>query len=75
MENQFFITSCRPVDKGMKKHVVKNKVGLALRERISRAHRNGEEFYVMVMIPLMPAFEGDVLDTISAVLRIQIGYY
>lgn len=59
----------------MKKHVVKNKVGLALRERISRAHKNGEEFFVMVMIPLMPAFEGDVLDTISAVLRIQIGYY
>jgi len=70
MENQFFITSCRIVDKGMKKFIVKNKIGLALRERILRAHNNSEDFYVMVMIPLMPAFEGDVLDTVSAVLRI-----
>jgi len=50
--------------------VVKNKIGLALRERILRAHQNNEEFYIMVMIPLMPAFVGDILDTISAVLRI-----
>lgn len=70
MENQFFITSCRPHDKGMKQYIVKNKIGLALRERIVRAHKNDEEFYVMVMIPLMPAFEGDVMDTISAMLRI-----
>ena len=53
-----------------KKNVIKNKIGLALRERILRAHFSGQDFLVIVVIPLMPAFEGDVLDTISAILRI-----
>lgn len=55
-------------------NIIKNKIGLALRERILRAHFTNEEFQVMVFIPLMPGFAGDVTDSISSILRIQIAY-
>ncbi|XP_061176549.1 phospholipase D1-like [Saccostrea echinata] len=54
IENQFFIT--RVGDKS----VIKNKIGDALFNRIIRAHRNGENFRVYVVMPLLPAFEGDI---------------
>nr|XP_022292267.1 phospholipase D1-like isoform X3 [Crassostrea virginica] len=54
IENQFFIT--RVGDKS----VIKNKIGDALFSRILRAHRNGENFRVYVVMPLLPAFEGDI---------------
>ncbi|XP_048769180.1 phospholipase D1-like isoform X3 [Ostrea edulis] len=54
IENQFFIT--RVGDKSM----IRNKIGDALFNRILRAHRNGENFRVFVMMPLLPAFEGDI---------------
>lgn len=69
------MTSCQPYGESKKKSIVKNKIGLALRERILRAYLNNEDFFVVIFIPLYPAFEGDVLDTLSAILRIQIGYY
>ncbi|XP_062605335.1 phospholipase D1-like [Saccostrea cucullata] len=54
IENQFFITRVRD------KSVIKNKIGDALFNRIIRAHRNGENFRVYVVMPLLPAFEGDI---------------
>ena len=53
---------------------MKNKIGLALRERILRAHRHKEDFFVMVFIPLLPAFAGDILESSSSILRIQVNY-
>ncbi|XP_014276337.1 phospholipase D1 isoform X1 [Halyomorpha halys] len=50
IENQFFITG----------GLVKNQVGDALVKRILRAHREGTQFRVYVILPLLPGFEGEV---------------
>lgn len=41
-------------------------------ERIGRAHSKGEKFRVVVVLPLLPGFEGDISDPASTVLRIQV---
>ncbi|KAF5520832.1 Phospholipase D1 [Colletotrichum aenigma] len=55
MENQFFITATSD-----KQHPVTNKIGRAIVDRILRAHRNGEDFKVIVNMPAVPAFAGDL---------------
>ncbi|TDZ40589.1 Phospholipase D1 [Colletotrichum spinosum] len=55
MENQFFITATSE-----KQHPVTNKIGRAIVDRIIRAHRNGEDFKVVVAMPAVPAFAGDL---------------
>ncbi|KAI8148533.1 hypothetical protein BJV82DRAFT_268405 [Fennellomyces sp. T-0311] len=62
IENQFFI-SATGEDK-----VVRNKIGQALVDRIKRAHYNHEKFKVFIIIPLIPAFEGDLTtgDSVAA---------
>ncbi|KAK2462177.1 hypothetical protein APHAL10511_005809 [Amanita phalloides] len=59
IENQFFISSTREDD------VVKNQIARALVERIIRAAKEGAEFTVIVVIPELPGFAGDVKDTTS----------
>lgn len=54
IENQFFITLSRS------SVAVRNQIGEALFNRIMRAHRGGEAFRVYVVMPLLPAFEGEV---------------
>lgn len=56
IENQFFITSLF-IDN------VKNEIGQNLLWRIERAHREGENFKVIVVMPLLPAFEGEIGTT------------
>ncbi|XP_072046089.1 phospholipase D1-like isoform X2 [Amphiura filiformis] len=53
IENQFFITIAGD-------HEVTNQIADALFERICRAHRDKETFRVYVMLPLLPAFQGEV---------------
>ncbi|CAH3173881.1 unnamed protein product [Porites lobata] len=53
IENQFFITSLF-VDN------VKNEIGENLLRRIERAHREAKNFKVIVVMPLLPAFEGEI---------------
>lgn len=55
IENQFFITAT-----GNEQKPVKNQVGAAIVERIIRAARNGEKYKMMVMMPSVPAFAGDL---------------
>lgn len=55
MENQFFITATCD-----KQNPVKNRVGAAIVERILRAARNGEDWHMIVNIPSVPAFAGDL---------------
>ena len=55
VENQFFITAT-----GDQQKPIKNKIGAAMVERIVRAARNGEKYKMMVMIPAVPAFAGDL---------------
>ncbi len=55
IENQFFITATSDAQKP-----VKNKIGAALVERILRAARAGERYKVIVLMPAVPAFAGDL---------------
>lgn len=54
IENQFFIT----LEQG--NQTVENQIGEALFQRILKAHRNKQNFRVYVVMPLLPAFEGEV---------------
>ncbi len=55
IENQFFITATSDAQ-----HPVGNKIGAAIADRIVRAHREGEDFRVVVVMPAVPAFAGDL---------------
>ncbi|KAI4209258.1 MAG: hypothetical protein LQ351_007798 [Letrouitia transgressa] len=60
IENQFFITATSDAQKP-----VKNRIGAALVERILRAARGGEKYKVIVVIPAVPGFAGDLRDDSS----------
>ncbi|KAA1473211.1 phospholipase D/nuclease [Dentipellis sp. KUC8613] len=59
IENQFFISSTK------EEGPIKNQIAAALVERIVRAARAGAKFKVVVVIPELPAFSGDVKDETS----------
>ena len=49
-----------------------HRIAEALKDRIIWAYNRNECFKVIVVIPLMPGFEGDIADSGSAVLRAQV---
>lgn len=49
-----------------------NRIVEFLVERITRAYQKGEKFRVIVVMPLLPGFEGDITSTESVLLRIQV---
>ncbi|GAB7347274.1 hypothetical protein MBLNU459_g3363t2 [Dothideomycetes sp. NU459] len=55
IENQFFITATND-----KQKPIKNKIGAAIAERIIRAAQAGERYQVIVAMPAIPAFAGDL---------------
>ncbi|KAI1308093.1 phospholipase [Xylaria venustula] len=55
IENQFFITAT-----GDKQYPIENTIGASIVSRITRAHSNGENFRVVVLMPAVPAFAGDL---------------
>ncbi|KAK4192729.1 hypothetical protein QBC35DRAFT_483180 [Podospora australis] len=55
IENQFFITAT-----SSKQRPVHNKIGKAIVDRIVRAHENNEDYQVIVVMPAVPAFAGDL---------------
>lgn len=57
IENQFFITATSDAQKP-----VKNMIGAAIVERILRAARAGQKFKIIVVIPSVPCFAGDLSD-------------
>lgn len=57
IENQFFITAT-----GDSQKPVKNKIGAAIVERILRAARAGQKYKIIVVIPCVPCFAGDLSD-------------
>jgi len=59
IENQFFISNTQ------RSGPVKNMIAAALVERIVRAARSGQKFKVIVVIPEVPGFAGDVKSEIS----------
>lgn len=50
----------------------KNLIVSCLAERIERAHCNGDTFKVVVVMPLLPGFEGEIDAKTSGPLRIQV---
>ncbi|KAH7017394.1 putative phospholipase D [Ilyonectria destructans] len=54
IENQFFITATDSTTR------VKNQIGAAIVERIVRAFNEGQRFKVIVLMPSVPAFAGDL---------------
>lgn len=54
IENQFFISNPGRPD------IVENRIAEKLKERIKKAHREGKHFIVIVVVPLLPGFEGDI---------------
>ncbi|XP_017491501.1 PREDICTED: phospholipase D1-like, partial [Rhagoletis zephyria] len=73
IENQFFISQTKThTESGV--DVVKNRIAEALYRRIIRAHRNGQTFRVYILIPLLPAFEGEI-GTSSGFNIQQITHY
>lgn len=72
IENQFFIsqthTHLQPED------VVKNRIAEAIYRRIVRAHRSGQKFRVFVLIPLLPAFEGELGTTTGMAIQ-QVNHF
>jgi phospholipase D1/2 len=57
IENQFFITATSDQQKP-----VQNMIGAAIVERILRAARAGEKYKIIVVIPSVPGFPGDLRD-------------
>lgn len=55
VENQFFITSCQ-----VNNVVIHNTIGDAIVERAIRAHENGEQWQICLVVPLMPGFQNSV---------------
>lgn len=56
IENQFFISSTR------EEGPIKNQIAQALVERIIQAARDGQKFKVIVVIPELPGFAGNIKD-------------
>ncbi len=65
IENQFFMSATAG-------KVLKNRVGEALVQRVIKAHEQKEKFRILIFLPLVHAFEGDITDSKAAVIRIQM---
>lgn len=74
IENQFFVSQPKTVHSNSSADVVKNRIAEALYRRIIRAHQKQETFRVFIIIPLLPAFEGE-LGTATGVPIQQITHY
>ena len=67
IENQFFVS-------GLSGKPVNNKISEALAERVIRAADLNEDFILIICLPLLPGFEGDILEKAGNVMRIQLGW-
>ncbi|CAI2180328.1 1911_t:CDS:10 [Funneliformis geosporum] len=70
IENQFFITAT----KESKDYPVKNLIGKAIVERITRAFKNNEKFRIIVAMPLLPAFPADLDSGDAGTVRLVMHY-
>lgn len=67
IENQFFISDTAG-------YPVRNKIAQALLLRIRRAIEEGQSFKVVVVIPLLPGFEGGIQEKAGAFTRLTLSY-
>eukprot|EP00092_Neocalanus_flemingeri_P002528 GFUD01002705.1.p1 GENE.GFUD01002705.1~~GFUD01002705.1.p1 ORF type:complete len:857 (-),score=228.01 GFUD01002705.1:69-2507(-) len=73
IENQFFISYVKTGDNIIFSDV-KNDIATALFERIVKAHKSRDTFRVYILLPLLPAFEGDIAGDSGSGMR-AIMYY
>ena len=76
IENQFFISKSFTNDELKAKgncvsNLIINEIALKLTDRIIKAHQNHEKFRVMIVIPLLPGFAGEVetSSTLQVILK------
>lgn len=69
MENQFFITAT-----GDQQSPIQNTVGRAMVDACVRAAKEGRKFRIIVIIPAIPGFAGDLRDTEAAGTRAIMDY-
>ena len=67
IENQFFVSS-------LCGEPVSNQIGEAIVQRILKAIEEKKDFMIVVVIPLLPGFEGDLTSKKANVMRIQLGW-
>lgn len=65
IENQFFIS-------GSAGDQVHNQISEVLIMRIKQAAANKEKFRVIVVLPLLPGFEGEIDTSTASILKIQL---
>ncbi|GAA5939858.1 hypothetical protein JCM3775_007130 [Rhodotorula graminis] len=71
LSNQFFITSASSDPKSP----VKNLIGQALVQRVLSAHKRGEKFKVVIIIPAIPGFAGDLYGNSGTLAILGAQYF
>ncbi|KAJ9295375.1 hypothetical protein DTO271G3_6198 [Paecilomyces variotii] len=69
IENQFFITAT-----GDKQAPINNRIGSAIVEACVRAAKEGRKFRVIIIIPAIPGFAGDLRDSAATGTRAIMDY-
>jgi phospholipase D1/2 len=67
IENQFFVSS-------LCGEPVSNQVAEAIVQRILKAIEEKADFLIVIVLPLLPGFEGDLNSKNANVMRIQLGW-
>ncbi|EAT87109.2 hypothetical protein SNOG_06045 [Parastagonospora nodorum SN15] len=70
IENQFFITATSKHDESP----VHNQIGAAIVDAVVRAAKEGRNFKVIIIIPAIPGFAGDLRDNAAAGTRAIMDY-
>ncbi|KAL2405885.1 Phospholipase D1 [Exophiala dermatitidis] len=69
IENQFFITAT-----GEQQKPIQNTIGRAIVNACIRAHKEGRKFRVIILIPAIPGFAGDLRDDAAIGTRAIMDY-
>jgi phospholipase D1/2 len=69
IENQFFITAT-----GQDQHPIYNNIGRAIVNAVLRASKEGRKFRVIILIPAIPGFAGDLRDDAATGTRAIMDY-
>ncbi|OBT70612.1 hypothetical protein VF21_10240, partial [Pseudogymnoascus sp. 05NY08] len=64
VENQFFITAT-----GEEQAPIKNQIGAAIVDAVLRAAKDARKFRIILVIPAIPGFAGDLRDDAAAVKK------
>ncbi|KAI9741467.1 MAG: hypothetical protein M1818_004273 [Claussenomyces sp. TS43310] len=69
IENQFFITAT-----GEHQAPIKNTIGRAIVDAVTRAAKEGRKFRIVIIIPTIPGFAGDLRDDAATGTRAIMDY-